>query len=342
MKGERNVEGYEMFKNDFISAVNEKMPGMTVAQFQQIMECLDVCASHYDITQAETALSVATGGINALVKIFIASKTVEGQAKDSLHNRLITLQNFFGAVNKPAEAITPADIRVYLYQYQQTRGVSNSTLDRIRSCISSFFKWITAEGYIPKDPSIPVKAIKCEKKQRLSLSQIEMEKMRRACKTLRDKAILEFFYSTGCRVAELCAVKLEDVNLSTSEVRLFGKGMKHRTSYLNAKAICALQDYLATRNDGCEYLFVTEKRPYKKLTTCAVLRVIKKIASKTGIDKAVSPHVLRHTTATQAVAHGMPVEDVRKLLGHENISTTMIYVETSDNVVHANHIKAVV
>lgn len=333
---------YEMLKNAFVAMITEKIPDLTVAQMQRITECLDVCAAPYEIKQAELALSVPSGDVPELIKMYIATKTVEGQSKAGLDNRLGHLKTFVRYVRKPIERVTPQDIRVFLYQYQQDRGICSASLDKLRSEVCSFFHWCAAEGYLDKDPAITIKPIKCEKKQRQSLSQMELEYIRKACQTIRERAMIEFMYSTGCRVSEMCIVKKSDVNFQSDEVHLFGKGKKHRTSYLNAKAHVALQEYLKSRDDASEYLFVRDRRPHEKLGKEAIEEIVRNIRERAGITKVVTPHILRHTTATQAVRHGMPIEEVQKLLGHENVATTMIYVETSQDDVRSGHAKAVV
>lgn len=333
---------YEMLKNSFVTMIAERVPDLTIAQMQRITECLDVCAASYEIKPAELALSVPSGDVPELIKMYIATKTVEGQSKDSLNNRLCHLKAFCRYVKKPLDKVEPQDIRVFLYQYQQDRGICSASLDKLRSEVCSLFHWLAAEGYIPKDPAITIKPIKCEKKQRESLSQIELEYIRKACQTIREKAMIEFMYSTGCRVSEMCIVKLSDIDFFNDEVHLFGKGRKHRTSYLNAKAHVALEEYLKVRQGNSEYLFVSDRRPHGRLGKAGIESIVRDIRERAGITKAVTPHILRHTTATQAVRHGMPIEEVQKLLGHENVATTMIYVETAQDDVRTGHAKAVV
>ena len=134
----------------------------------------------------------------------------------------------------------------------------------------------------------------------------------------------------------------QDVDFYTDEVHLYGKGKKHRTSFINAKCHVALQEYLSSRKDESPYLFVTAKRPVRELSKAQAEEIIREIAARSGITKHVTPHILRHTTATQAVANGMKIEEVQHLLGHENVATTMIYVETSQENVRNSHKKAVI
>lgn len=333
---------YEMMKNEFCMALTERCAFLAADQVETILQQLDQVAYNYAIDAKPTELSVPSDGLPELAKIYLAAKTIEGLADSTMYNKLLMLKMFFSEVMKPVTDITANDIRVYLYNYQKTRNVSNISLDKVRMALATFFKWLAAEGYIQRDPATTIKPLKVEKKQRQSLSQIELEYIRKACCTIRERAIVEFLYSTGCRISELVHIKKSDVDFLTDEVHLFGKGRKHRTSYLNAKAHVVLQEYLAARKDDSEYLFVRIRRPVGRLSTDAVRSMLREISKRTSITKPVSPHIIRHTTATQAVANGMPIEEVRALLGHENVATTMIYVETSDEHVHNSHRKAVV
>jgi integrase/recombinase XerD len=330
---------YEKFKHQVMVQLTEQISSDLMPI---VLRVLDTVACDYNISEITKALSVPTGDLPELAKIYLAAKKIEGLSDATLYNKHMYLRLFYAAVSKPTESVTANDIRVFLYNYQAERKISNSSVDGVRKALTSYFAWLSGEGYIERDPSKTIKPIKQEQKQRLSLSQMEMEYLRRACETLRETAIVEFLFSTGCRVSELANLKISDVDFQTDEVHLFGKGKKHRTSYLNAKAHVALEDYLKSRKDNDSSLFVRSRRPYVGMGTCAIENIIRTLNQRAGIAKKVTPHILRHTTATQAVGHGMPVQDVQKLLGHSNISTTMIYVETSDADVRSGHKKAVV
>ena len=234
------------------------------------------------------------------------------------------------------------DVKAYLYNFQKTRNVSNRTLDSVRSILSSFFSWASAEGYLEKNIMISVKPIKYRRKQRGSLDDYELEKLRSACDTIRDEALVEFLYSTECRVSELVNVNKEDVNIKDGEVTLIGKGDKERKSYLTAHASLALQEYLKSRDDDNDALFVSKVKPHNRLKKGAIEKIIGELGVKAGIDKKVYPHLIRHTTATMGLQHGMDVTEIQKMLGHANIETTMIYAEVNQNDVKTSHKKYII
>ena len=169
---------------------------------------------------------------------------------------------------------------MYLYLIQENRKISNRTLDSRRTVVCSFLGWCAAEGYISKNPAINITPIKYERKERVLLTDIQLEKARNACSTLRETAMVEVLYSSGCRVTELARLDISDVNFDTREIKLFGKGNKHRTSYLSAKAIVTLQTYLASRTDDCEALFVSAKKPIKRIQKNGLEAIIRKLGKK--------------------------------------------------------------
>ena len=143
-------------------------------------------------------------------------------------------------------------------------------------------------------------------------------------------------------MTELERLNIEDVDFIRKEVSLFGKGDKHRTSYLNAKAELALRNYLASRNDNNPALFVSDREPHDRIKKAAIEKRIRKLGETSGIGRRVYPHLIRHTTATDGLDRGMPVEEVQQILGHVNIATTMIYAEVSKANVKNDHRRCIV
>jgi integrase/recombinase XerD len=333
---------YEHFRNDFqCAAADHGVPQETIAS---MLGLLDNLASRYEVSRKETSLALFHEELPETVKTYIVSKKIEGLSQATLDTYLRMLKLFFRDIGKSPAQITTNDIRVYLYRYQQERGCSNRSLDKYRQYLASFFGWAADEGYVQSNPMRTIPAIKYEKKQRQNLTQLELEYLRQCCETPRERAIIEFLFSTGCRVSEIAGVKKTDVDWNARTVHLFGKGSKHRTSYLNAKAEVSLKAYLKDRTDDSEFLFVTERKPHRGLTTCALEKIVRKIAQRSSaeMNKHVTPHILRHTTATLALQNGMPIADISKLLGHEKIETTMIYAHTCMESVQAGHRKYVV
>ena len=337
------MQVYEQMKNSLAASL---MGDYSAEQIQDILSKLNVVADNYDIQKKNVSLVVYTGNdvVPSLVRTFLVCKELEGVVHATVYNYFLALKSLFMYVNKEPKDITANDIRVFLYKYQQDRQVENTTIERMRICYNIFFSWASDEGYIDRNVMKLVKPIKYTKKERQPLTQKELEYVRLACKTPKERAIVEFFYSTGCRVSELVEVKKSDVNWETKTVLLFGKGSKYRDSYLNAKAEVYLDRYLSSRDDSSPYLFVSDRKPYDRMHKTGVEKMITIIGERVSgkVNKKITPHVFRHTTATTALSAGMPVENIQKLLGHENIATTMIYAKTHGDLVRRDHARFVV
>ena len=187
-----------------------------------------------------------------------------------------------------------------------------------------------------------IEGLSYESKPRGPLTGIELELVRDACRTYREKAIIEVFYSTGCRVSEMVNLSKSDVDFVKGEVKLFGKGAKHRISYINARAEVSLKKYLFSRRDENPALFVSDRNPNDRLKKTAIEKVVREIGERSGIGRRVFPHLIRHTTATDALERGMNIAEVQKILGHEKMDTTMIYTKVCQESVKHDHRRYIV
>lgn len=331
---------YEQMRTDFLV----RLTGMEEITVDSVLNALDHVASKYDIQKKETDLVIYTGGLPELVKVYLVCKKMAGLSEATLGGYKTILTVFFREINKSPQLVTANDIRLFLYRYQEDKKVSMRTIDKYREYVVRFFAWAHTEGYLQTNPASNITAIKYEEKPREALSQVELEYIRMACVTDRERAIVEFLYSTGARVSELTKLKRNDIDWYEKSVHLFGKGKKHRTSFLNAKAEVALKRYLDSREDDCDSLFVTERKPYRGIQKDGIERIIRMISERVEaqVGKHVTPHVFRHTTATSALQSGMAIADISKLLGHESIDTTMIYTHSSVQDVQAAHKKHIV
>ena len=331
---------YEQMRNDLLTMLS----GISEISIEAVMLALDQIAANYEVKQRERNDCIAGGRLPEAAKAYLACKKMAGLSEGTLSNYRIILNVFFKEVRKQPQFITAGEIRQFLYVHQESKGVSRRTIDKYREYIARFFAWAHSEGYIPSNPARNVAAIKYEEKPREALTQVELEYLRMACSTERERAIIEFLYSTGARVSELTIIKKNDINWYEKSVHLFGKGRKHRESFLNAKAEVALKAYLEARTDDSEYLFVSSKRPHQNLTKDGIEKIVRTIAQRASanVGKHITPHILRHTTATTALQSGMPIADISKLLGHESIDTTMIYAKSSLEDVRSGHKKHIV
>ncbi len=162
-------------------------------------------------------------------------------------------------------------------------------------------------------------------------------------KALRDKAILELFFSTGLRLSELCSLS-RDIDLGRDEISVRGKGEKVRVVFLSDEAKKAIAAYLKNRKDMDDALFVQDSKRTRedgsiRLTPRSVERMVKHYAAKAGIMDKVTPHILRHSFATDLLYNGADIRSVQMMLGHSNISTTQIYTHVTDSELRNVHKK---
>ena len=325
---------YESMRLDFASRLFQNFDEDTV---RQIVSELDLVSDTYEIKRKCTDLMIPDV-IPDSVKLYIASKHIQNVSKGTLENYYRTLHHFFKTVALPIEQVTTNHIRLYLNHYKINRDVKNNTLEGVRICLNGFFEWCVDEEIIPKNPARRVEHIKYNDEERLPMSALELEIVRGSCHAIREKAIVDFLYSSACRVGEFVALNKNDINWQEHTIRIrHGKGDKSRTTFLNAEAEVSLRAYLATRNDDCEALFVSIRRPNHRLTSKAIQDEVKKIVSRCNLPVHVTPHIFRHTAASLALQRGMPIDQVQKFLGHSKIETTLRYAKILNFDVKLSH-----
>lgn len=323
--------------NDLMVRLSNKLCDSDI---QLVCNELRLSLENYVVSRQVTELAVVDQ-LPECYKAYIVAKKIEGRSPGTLNLYRIVIEDMLRALKMPLEQITSNTIRVYLYRLQKARQISDRTLDCRRTIIKSFFTWLTEEKYIPSNPCIAIKPIHYEVKPCQPLNDIQMERIRRACQSERDIAIVETLYATGCRCSELSNLLISDIDFESREVKLFGKGKKHRVSFLTARAVVAIEKYLETRSDGSPYLFVSLRAPHSNLGPGGIEGVLAKVARAATVDR-VYPHRIRHTFATDALDRGMKIQDLQSILGHSSIDTTLIYAKINPQQVKYNHRRFVV
>jgi integrase/recombinase XerC len=229
----------------------------------------------------------------------------------------------------------PLDIRRFL-SHLTDRQCSRSTLGRKLACLRSFFKFLVRENAVTSNPAATISSPKQEKRLPSFLEVDEIARLLEAPQgdrwdAKRDKALMELLYSSGLRVGELVAISVDDVDLESGLVKVFGKRKKERIVPVGAVALKALRVYLEARPEKNSHvqnpLFINKN--YTRLTDRSVRRIILKYVRQLGIKKDVYPHMFRHSFATHMLDRGADLRSVQELLGHENLSTTQIYTHVS-------------
>ena len=292
---------------------------------------------NYECKPITTEIVTVNSEVKNLLKNYLVSKKIAGLSENSLKLYNLYISDFISKTNKNISDMNNLDIKLYLFNYQNIHKISNRTLESRRIIICSFFNWLFNKEYISKNIAGNIEPIKYEKKHRKSMSEMDLEKIRKYVTDVRDTAIIEMLYSTGCRVTELVTLNRDDIDFQSKEVKLFGKGAKHRVSFLNARAEISIKNYLATRTDNNPALFVSSRKPYERLSKFGIEKFIREMNNNISLTTYVTPHIFRHTTATMALNRGMNVVDVSKILGHSKLETTMEYITSNLDKIKSYH-----
>ena len=294
----------------------------------------------------------------ALVKRFLVVKKIKGLTDRSLKQYALEIPKALERIGKNVADITTDDLRIWI-AVRIRDGVTKTTVKNEQRYMSSFMNWAYQEGIITKNPMASIDTIKQQKTKKEAFKDYEIVKMRDSLETTRDKCIFEMLLSTGCRVSELAKIRIDEINDDHS-ILVHGKGEKDRYVYLNPAALFAIEKYLAEREDNSIWLFprmtsITDQKrkgvssdqmkywfrnkeyvDERQHTDAGTIEHrIRIIGSK--VDVKAYPHKFRRTCATNALKAGMPLVMVSRMLGHENVGTTQIYLDVNDDEVKSNH-----
>lgn len=235
------------------------------------------------------------------------------------------------------------DIRLYLYNNSN----SSTTKSHYLSSLNSFYNYMVDNGYIEKNPCDNISFPKLPKRLPKFLTIEEVNKLLdidlKKPLDYRNKAMLETLYGTGMRISELLELTLSNINFEDSSIKVMGKGSKERIIPLSDLTMHYLKMYineyrpLILKTNNSDYLFVNYNG--KKMSRQGFFKILKELCDKSGIDKEISPHVLRHSFATHLLNNGADLRIIQELLGHENIETTEIYSHISNEKITSDYKK---
>ncbi|MCX6787040.1 MAG: tyrosine-type recombinase/integrase [Candidatus Kaiserbacteria bacterium] len=265
-----------------------------------------------------------------------------GRAVKTIENYDHYLTRYFVQMGiKKTSDISEQNIREFRLWLNRQSGTNNASMKRRTQnyymiALRAFLKFLRKRDIAAISPE-KIELAKLPERELDLITPAELERLMQAAdgtevNELRDRAILELFFSTGLRVSELCSLD-SDLDLSQDSFSVRGKGEKVRVVFLSSAAKSAVAAYLKARKDMAEALFVNirnDKAIPSRLTPRSVERIIKKYAMKAGITKKMTPHVLRHVFATDLLNNGADIRSVQQLLGHASINTTQIYTHITD------------
>lgn len=305
---------------------------------KDILSMVDMTMMDFEIVRKSMAI-IPTTGVPDIVNYYLGARSLAGLSAKTLKQYNYKLINFFTTVNKAYSDVTSNDIRNYINMYKIEHKSSNRYLDNIRITLNSFFQWVVDKGYLTVNPCKNVDKINYHEIPRQPLTPLELETVRFDTVNIREKALIDFFFSTGLRASECADVRLSDINWEKRMVHVrHGKGDKERYVFFNAEAEVSMKEYLKTRSDNTDALFVSVKAPHQQIQSKALENIITKVSKRSGIH--FYPHKLRHTFATEGLHSGVPLETLQLLMGHKKIETTLIYAKQDQNDVQAVYRRA--
>lgn len=272
------------------------------------------------------------------LEMFLTAKRIEGCSERTIEYYRSTIKTMLDKVELPVRKMTTEILREYLSKYQGLNNCGKVTIDNIRRNLSSFFSWLEEEDYILKNPIRRIHKVKTRKVVKEVISDENLEQLRDGCYEKRDRAIIDILISTGIRVGELVNLNIADLDFEERECVVYGKGDKERKVYFDARTKLHIQNYLEERTDNNSALFVSLNAPYERLQISGVETRLRELGRQLKINN-IHPHKFRRTMATKAIDKGMPIEQVQKLLGHQQIDTTMQYAMVNQNNVKSSHRK---
>lgn len=328
----------EEFKNEVILQL--KNNGLfTSEMLMMVDQAISYVMRNYQVQRMCTEVAVQTVKRCPELDAFILRKEFRGLSEDTIRQYKYLLNAFVAWTDKDVKDIVSDDIRSFLNDYAKINNISDRTKDSKRLIICSFYQFLHQNGYIKENPAAAVEPIKYKQKVREPLSHMEIELMRRACKTDFDEALFETFYSTGCRVSEVVNMCITDIDFDKEQIKVCGKGDKERIVLLTPRAHLSLKLYLESRNDDSPGVFVSNNKAHNPLGKCSLETRIRQLGESAGIGRPVTPHILRHSMASHLLEH-TEIDVVQDLLGHTKIETTRIYAKTSSERIKSGFRKA--
>ena len=301
-------------------------------QITMISNAVAKALNNYEITERCTDLVTLDDTNEKLIKRYRACLLVEGKSEKTIYQYIRTARKLSEAISKPFTEMGTYDIRFFLAM-EQERGLSSRSRQTTQSYLSAFFKWMEEDDIIVKNPASRLQTIKCPIEVKKAFSDVEIDAIRGACNTLKERALIEMLLSTGVRVSELASMEVQDINLSDLSVHVkHGKGAKERITYTTTVSIKHLQKYLEERSEKGMALFYNKK--HQPLEAGGIRHILKEIGKRAGVEN-VHPHRFRRTFATGLAKRGMEVQKIQSLLGHTSITTTMRYINVDDTRVQA-------
>lgn len=256
----------------------------------------------------------------------------------SYERDIVKFEKYFEEKQKNIYYLKNEDMEEYL-KYLKDEGRTNATISRVTASIKAYYKYLLSINLVERNIVGPNTIYKVERKDFSFLTKRELSELLEVVKgedlrNQRDEVMLRILYSTGMRVTELISLRISDINISKGKVRVL-KNKTKRTLTLDDEAAKSLRNYitnirpLLARLDSEDWLFYNSVG--KSLTRQGFWKILKKYKDETSIKQEITPHVLRHSFAIHNLSEGMDIKDLKDILGHTDIATTMMYTDFMEN-----------
>jgi integrase/recombinase XerD len=265
---------------------------------------------------------------------YLRSRQASANTVASYERDIIQFNNYFEGKGKKIFDLTSEDMKDYI-AYMKSEGKSNSTISRTNASIKALYKYLLSKKFVEENITNDVSTPKVDRKDPIILTKAEIEKLLEQpdltdLKGQRDKAMLEILYATGIRVTELISLRIEDVNVPNSYIRVKKKNSERHIRLGNYAAKC-IASYienirpLLIKSEEEKSLFINTNG--QKMTRQGFWKILKQYKDEAKIDKELTPHTIRHSFAVHMLQNGTEVKELQEILGHTDVASTLMYTQ---------------
>ena len=299
-----------------------------------IQDVILVKMNDYDVSKRSTAIVTTDQDQDeAIIKNFFVSLIIEGKSKKTLYQYERSIRRLLDFVGKRCLTINSTDIRAWLGSMKLS-GVKNVTLSNQFHNISTFFRWMRVEKIRADDPCEAVGSIKVPKEEKKAFTSEEIDTIRSIC-NVQERAIIELLLSSGIRINELCNLEVRDIDFDNLTLRVrCGKGGKDRTTFISPVCKKHLMIYLKQKKTESAHV-ISKDYDGTGYTTDGLGGVLRNMSRRCNIH--IHAHKFRRTLATDLARKGMPIQEIRIILGHSNIAVTQRYIDTELSQAQASY-----
>lgn len=329
------MDNKERFIGNMITVMSENL---TKEQLTVMRNHLVGFLSEYDLVEHKDLPSTEIVTDEKIIQYFLVSKKIVGCSENTLKQYKYHIVKFLDYVKTNIVNVTTLTIRYYL-AYLSSINNSNCYIDNVRRILNTFFQFCENEEYVVKNPCKRIEKIKYYIEMKQPYTDTEAELLRKACKTPREKALIDVLFSTGIRREELTKIKMSDLNLQDRSIKIHGKGGKYRTVYFSARCELAIEEYIDSKKFKSDYLFSSEKQTTHDHKLCggALAKAVKVVGKNAGV-KNVHCHKFRRWFGTYMANRGIPIQDLKEMMGHESVETTNThYVSMNSERIKTNY-----